>query len=92
MPGFICDYGTIKDMSSRKEEEKRRHNYDNDSNIIYKFNFSNEHNAQYRRQDSIRRNLEMILEGLLMRQEERFLVINRQSMNIKSKLSRLAER
>ena len=47
MPGFICDYGTINDMSSRKEERKDETTTTATSSSTNSTS-PTEHNAQYR--------------------------------------------
>ena len=48
MPGFICDYGTINDMSSRKEERKDETTTTTTASSSTNSTSPTEHNAQYR--------------------------------------------
>ena len=48
MPGFICDYGTINDMSSRKEERKDETTTTTTATSSTHSASPTEHNAQYR--------------------------------------------
>jgi len=48
MPGFICDYGTITDMSSRKEERKDETTTTTTASSSTNSTSPTEHNAQYR--------------------------------------------
>jgi hypothetical protein len=48
MPGFICNYGTINDMSSRKEERKDETTTTTATSSSTNSTSPTEHNAQYR--------------------------------------------
>ena len=88
MPGFICDYGTINDMSSRKEERKDETTTTATSSSTNSTS-PTEHNAQYRQ--TVNRALDETRDNIRRSTDEARREIPRytqQLMNIMSKLFR----